>query len=186
MSAPPSITAPRLELVSLSLAFLEASLAGEREAAAAMLDATIPDDWWDQRSLLEMRIGDLRSDPELRPWLLRAMVRRHDGVMVGHVGGHWRPGAAHLAAYAEGGIELGYEVFPAFRRQGHATEAVEAMIAWAAAQGVPCVALSIAPGNVPSLALARRLGFTRVGERVDEVDGPEEVFVRATTSPERP
>lgn len=100
MSGPPAIAAPRLDLVSLPLAFLEASLADERAAAEDMLGATIGDEWWDERALLELRIGDLRADPALQPWLLRAMVRRADRVMVGHIGGHWRPGAEHLAEFA--------------------------------------------------------------------------------------
>lgn len=184
MSAPPIIASPRLELWSLGASFLEASLAGEREAAAAMLEATIPDDWWQARKLAEMRLQDLRGDMELRPWLLRAMLRRTDRTMIGHVGFHWRPGSPHLAEYAAGGVELGYEVFPAFRRQGYATEAVAAMLDWATAQGVPSFALSIAPGNTPSLAIARRFGFEEVGTRIDELDGPELVLVRP--APPRP
>jgi ribosomal-protein-alanine N-acetyltransferase len=180
VTAVPSLAGPRLDLVSLPLAFLEASLANERTAAATMLGASIPDEWWDERALLEMRIADLRSDPELRPWLLRAMLRRADRAMIGHIGCHWRPGAEHIAEYAPGGIELGYSVFPAHRRQGYATEAVETMIAWAATQAIPTIALSIAPDNIPSLALAHRLGFTNVATRIDESDGLEEVFTRPT------
>jgi ribosomal-protein-alanine N-acetyltransferase len=182
LSGLPAIAGPRLDLVSLPLAFLEASLAGERAAAADLLGATIDDEWWDERALLELRVGDLRADPELQPWLLRAMVRRADRMMVGHIGGHWRPGAEHLAEFAAGGIELGYAVFSAFRRQGYATEAVETMIAWIAAQGIPSVVLSVAPDNPPSLAITERLGFTWVGTRIDEIDGLEEVFVRAASA----
>jgi RimJ/RimL family protein N-acetyltransferase len=55
---------------------------------------------------------------------------------------------------------------------------VQALIAHAAEAGVPRVRLSIAPDNVASLGVARKLGFERVGEQIDEEDGLEYVFER--------
>ena len=37
--------------------------------------------------------------------------------------------------------------------------------------------LSIAPDNQASLGLARKLGARRIGEHVDEIDGPEDIFL---------
>ena len=39
-------------------------------------------------------------------------------------------------------------------------------------------AVSITPNNMPSLALARALGFEHVGERIDDIDGRELVLER--------
>ena len=35
---------------------------------------------------------------------------------------------------------------------------------------------SISPANEPSLMLARKLGFLKIGEQIDEEDGPEDIF----------
>ncbi len=42
----------------------------------------------------------------------------------------------------------------------------------------PAVRASVGPGNEPSLALVRSLGFVAVGEQIDEVDGLEIVHER--------
>ncbi len=42
--------------------------------------------------------------------------------------------------------------------------------------GVTGFVLSISPANLPSQALAASLGFTRIGEHMDEVDGVEDVL----------
>ena len=48
---------------------------------------------------------------------------------------------------------------------------------WAAEQpDVTCFVLSISPENAASLALAQKLGFVRIGEQMDEVDGLEWIF----------
>jgi RimJ/RimL family protein N-acetyltransferase len=42
--------------------------------------------------------------------------------------------------------------------------------------GVRHFVVAISPGNSPSLAIARKLGFVRIGERVDDERGLEHVF----------
>ena len=68
-------------------------------------------------------------------------------------------------------------MFEPFRRRGYATEAVEGILAWARDErGVRQFVASISPGNVPSLALVRRLGFRETGRQWDDEDGEELVF----------
>jgi RimJ/RimL family protein N-acetyltransferase len=99
--------------------------------------------------------------------------------MVGAIGFHTRPGAAYLAELSPGGVEFGYQVFTAYRRQGYAGEAATALMDWAHTQhGVNRFVLSISPENIPSLALAQKLGFTVIGAHIDEEDGPEDIFER--------
>lgn len=88
--------------------------------------------------------------------------------MIGHVGFHGPP--------KDAAAEMGYTIFPAYRGKGYATEAVQGLMAWGRAHGVERFVLSISPGNAPSLAVARRLGFKRVGRQIDEEDGLEYVF----------
>jgi len=173
------IETPRLRLVAMSAAFLESSLAGDRAAAEGLIDAGVPDAWPDHVALLRMRLRQLQEQPALAPWLLRAIVVRGNRRMIGHVGFHGAPGADHLARLAPGGAELGYSVFGAAQGQGHATEAAAGLMGWAhTAHGVTRFVVSIRPDNAPSLAVARKLGFHRIGQHVDEEDGLEHVFLR--------
>lgn len=169
----------RLELRSLSAAFLGASLAGDVQAANRMLGVPVSPDWFQERLLMQRRLAQLRHDPPLQPWLLRAIVLCEEQVMVGRIGFHAGPGAADLQDFAPQGVELGYKVYPPFQRRGYATEACAILMSWATQMqpGIPFV-VSISPDNVPSLRIARHFGFQKVGTRLDEIDGPEDVFVR--------
>jgi RimJ/RimL family protein N-acetyltransferase len=42
--------------------------------------------------------------------------------------------------------------------------------------GVSHFVLAVSPTNAPSLAIARKLGFVRTGERIDKERGLEHVF----------
>lgn len=44
--------------------------------------------------------------------------------------------------------------------------------------GVTRFVVSINPANAASLALAKGLGFNRIGSHVDKEDGPEDIFER--------
>ncbi|HVP29242.1 MAG TPA: GNAT family N-acetyltransferase [Myxococcota bacterium] len=173
------IVTPRLELVPMTPAFLEASLAGDLARAADLLGASLPPEWPDAPKILRLRLGQLRNDPAAQAWLTRALVLRAEGRVVGHAGFHTRPGEPYLEAWAPGGVELGYTVFARDRRRGFAREACTALMDWATrAHGITRFVASISPANEASLALARGLGFERVGSALDDEDGPEDVHVR--------
>lgn len=164
-------------------AFLEACLAGGLAKASGMLGLEVPDDWLRERGLMRLRLDQMRRGPTLQPWLLRAIGLRRRRVMVGHIGFHDRPGAEYLRDLAPGGAELGYSIFPAFRRLGYATEACGALMSWASREHrVTRFVVSISPENLPSLRVADQFGFRKVGSRVDEEDGPEDILVREVTA----
>lgn len=172
MTRVPSILTPRIELVSLSPAFLDNLLGGRNFIAEGMGGFPLPPGWPDEAdaTILKLRLDQMRSEPETQQWLVRALVLREGGrVMAGHIGFHGPP--------RDGMVELGYTVFPRYRRQGLATEAAQAMMDWAARQEpVQRFRVSIAPDNEASLAMAAKLGFQQVGEQMDEIDGLEYVF----------
>lgn len=174
--AVPPIPTARLHLVALPLPVLEALLARDRASAAALLDFPLPASWpgSDDDFLLGLRRDQLRADPDTAPWLLRAMVRRDARPeMLGRVGFHAPPDA-------DGTVEIGYSVLPAYRRLGYAREAVTAALAWAAGQpAVRRLRASVAPDNAASRGLLERLGFVQVGTQWDERDGEELVLERA-------
>jgi RimJ/RimL family protein N-acetyltransferase len=172
-SDPLVIPTERLQLVSMSLAFMQALAAGDLDEASRLMSADLPADMAeDLANFLRYRIPDLERDPSSRPWLGRSMVWTHaDGrrEVIGTIGFHAPPDD-------EGRVEVGYRVEPGWRRRGIATECVRALLAWAEAQGVHRFRASVAPDNTASLAVIGSFGFKRVGEQVDEVDGLELVF----------
>jgi RimJ/RimL family protein N-acetyltransferase len=162
------IESERLSLVPLEEELMEALLAGGE------LPFAVPGDWPDEHDarFLRLRLSQLRDHPERRAWPVYAIVR--DGALVGHIGYHGPPGVN--ARRAPDAIEVGYTVFPEHRRQGYATEAVRAVVEDARARGVARFIASVGPGNAPSLALVRRLGFVEVGRHWDDEDGEELEF----------
>ena len=180
-TAPP-ILSDRLELVSVSPAVLEALFAGETATASRLLGAEVPPGWPPDgpASFLGLRYRQMQGDPSLQPWLVRALALRETREVVGTAGFHGPPGIN--GKHDPEAVELGYEVFEAFRGRGLATEAVSALMSWAQSEhGVRRFILSIAPGNAPSLAIAARLGFVQTGEQWDDEDGLELVFEFAVT-----
>jgi RimJ/RimL family protein N-acetyltransferase len=158
----------------MSMPFMLHLLARDLDAAAAEIGATVPPDLPDQLdNFLQFRIADLEVDPGAQPWLGRAIVVTEPGGtrrIIGSAGFHQPPDA-------DGRVEIGYRVEPAWRRQGIATEVVRALFDWAAREhGVHRFRASVSPNNVPSLAIIRGFGFRQAGVQIDDIDGEELVF----------
>jgi len=159
-----------VELVPLGHELLAALAGGRHEEAARRLGVAIPTDWPDDH---DAAFFALRARERLPlEWSVYALV--DDGAMVGHAGFHGPPGR-NGPGYADG-VEIGYTVFPAFRRRGYAQAAARGLVALARSRGVARVVASVAPDNEPSLAVVRKLGFVQTGEQWDEEDGRELVF----------
>ncbi len=175
MTAVPSIRTPRFELVSMSLPFMQALKRRDLDAAAAEIDADVPAHMPDDlEHFLEFRIADLSADPTVQPWLGRAIVLDAGGRrrIIGSVGFHSPPDD-------KGQVEIGYRVDPDLRRQGVASEVVQALFDWACREhGVTRFRAATSPDNVASQGVLRRFGFRQVGVQIDEYDGPELVFER--------
>ena len=158
---------------------LEAIIANDRITTARLLGCHIPPDLSFEHIPSARRLRQLRADPHVQPWLLRAMIDRASGIMVGHIGFHSRPPLEHLAEVAPDGVELGYTVHEPYRRRKYATEAILALMHWAYAQhNQRCFVLTISPQNLPSTAMAGSLGLTQCGSQMDEEDGLEIIFAR--------
>ena len=172
LDAVPPIQSERLSLRWMSPRFIEASLEGNMEVAEQAIGGTVPEGWpdHDARRRLIMRLDQILQAPISADWLLRGMVRRSDEALIGYINFHDAPDE-------RGRAELGYTVFEQFRRQGYATEAIGAMMAWAKGlRPIAAFVVSISPQNEPSLRLAASLGFEQVGSQIDEIDGEEWVF----------
>ena len=74
-------------------------------------------------------------------------------------------------------IEIGLEVLPPFRRQGFALEILHGMWGWVIRKNdVKTLRYTASITNTPSIELVKKLGFTRVGQQIDDEDGPEDIF----------
>ena len=173
------IETPRLILRTLPPAALAALVIGDRAEASRLTAcdlAGFPDD---QLSIADVRLKDLAADPDYLPWSLRVMALKPGLRFAGHFNFHAKPNADYLKELAPGAVELGYFVLPEFRRQGLAEEAALGMMDWAARiHNVARFVVSISPDNAPSVAMARKLGFTRIGSQIDEEDGYEDILAR--------
>jgi len=145
--------------------------------AAELHGGVFVDSWAESQDVLAIRLADIEKDLDFLPWSLRIIMRKSDRLVVGHIGCHASPGADYSEFLKPMGVEFGYTVFPPYRRQGIALEAVNGLMAWALENGASHFILSIAPDNAPSLALAEKLGFSKVGSHIDEKDGPEDIFM---------
>jgi RimJ/RimL family protein N-acetyltransferase len=167
--------------VLLSQQFLTTSLHGSHDAASFLAGFRVPDDWFANADFIRLRRDQCLADAAYPPWSVRAIVLRATNEMIGHIGFHEPPNAEHLRKHGPNPVEFGYTIYPPHRRQGYATEAIGALLQYAAEAGVRTFVLSIAPDNIPSQAIARRFGFTKFGEHIDEKDGLEEIFILRAT-----
>src|SRR3954452_14260030 len=170
------ISTPRLMLVPLTPPLLRAVADGALDEVERQLEAPVGAGWEDGVPA-EYRLRQLAADPSEQPWLVRAVVALTPRRVVGSIGFHAPPDD-------RGRVEIGYDIVAAERRRGYAREAIHGLLgwAWAAGRARTCGA-SVSPGNAPSLALVRSLGFRRVGEQIDAIDGLEWVFERPLTPP---
>lgn len=164
-----------IELVPMTPEFIAAVLAGRRTEAAGLLGIELPDDFPSEgeKGFLGLRLRQMREDQRFQIWCPHAVVL--GGQMVGHAGYHGPPGVN--SRNDPEAVEFGYRIFPHHRGRGYATEAARMLMDLAEKRaGIHRFVLSVAPDNDPSLAIVRKLGFVRTGERMDEEDGLELVF----------
>jgi ribosomal-protein-alanine N-acetyltransferase len=161
--------------------FLRSVMDGRFAEASGIIGMAVPDTWPVHEAPLAIRLSQLEADPALQPWLLRAIALRSSGEMVGFIGFHTAPGPEYLEQWHPGAVEFGFTIFVAHRNKGYGREAAEGLMRWAqTAHGVDRFVMTIAPTNHPSRAIAARLGFIRIGEHMDDVDGIEDVFALTT------
>ena len=173
------IETPRLILRTLPPPELAALAAGDRAEASRLMQCDLSDFPDEELSIAAVRLKDLGADPDYLPWSLRVMALKSSLRFVGHFNFHSKPNADYLRELAPGAVEMGYFVLPEFRRQGLAEEAALGMMDWAArTRGVARFVVSISPQNAPSVAMARKLGFARIGSHIDEEDGYEDILAR--------
>ena len=150
----------RLDLPLLSPELLEALAKGDRERSRTLAPFELPPAFdAAERELFSLR-GEQAREPAWRPWLLRALVLRERGRMIGYANFHGPPGVNDTGS--PDALGIGYSVFPEFRGQGFATEAAQGLLDFARYDfGVTHFIAGILPSNAPSLRVIEKLGFVR-------------------------
>ena len=123
------------------------------------LGIRVPRDWPldDLREILPDYVAALSDDEQIGGWGPWLMIDAADTV-VGDLGFTGRPDA-------DGDVEIGYSVLPAYRGNRYASEAVHTLVEWALEQpGVIRVEAACASDNAPSIRVLERAGFRRVSE----------------------
>lgn len=171
----PALITSRLELVPVTLPFVEAVLAGDRARAEAVCEAALPEAWpgpdlvW---RAFAASMDAVRADPATRLWGDSLLIPREGPRrVVGSVIFHGRP--------ADGIAEIGYGVEEGSQRHGYASEGARACVEWALAQdGIAAVTATTFPWHVASLRVIERLGMRPAGVREHAYLGELLVFER--------
>jgi RimJ/RimL family protein N-acetyltransferase len=174
MSSP--LGTPRLALVPITLAMVEAVLLGRREDAEALVGARMPERW-PNRELIErafaMSLETVRAAPDARLWGAQVMIadaataRRR---VIGSVVFRGQPDA-------DGTAEIAYGVDEASQGQGFATEAVGACTRWALNEGgAKAVQATTFGWHRASIRVLEKVGMRRVGQREHETLGEMWVY----------
>ncbi|MFT3868069.1 MAG: GNAT family protein [Nibricoccus sp.] len=171
------ITTERLSLLPMTPEFLECTAQGREADARKTLGLEIPPTWFEHGPFAAVRLKQLAEGVTALPWLPRAIAFRGGREMIGYIGFHTSPAPEYLKDLSPHGVELGYEIFPAFRRQRIAWEASLGLMDWARSQySVKNFVVSVSPQNAASLSLIAKMGFRKIGSHVDDEDGPEDIF----------
>ncbi len=152
----------RLTLVPFTLERVRAAVY-DRAALARLLNAHVPDEWPnpDLGEILPMILEARLKDPAEAAWSA-LILHTADRALIGDIGFKGGPDA-------EGTVEIGYGIIPSYRGQGYASEAAQAMIAWAFAQpGVRRVTAECLADNAGSIRVLEKVGMRRTGTKDSE------------------
>jgi RimJ/RimL family protein N-acetyltransferase len=129
----------------------------------------------DDSGPLRWRVPQVKADPAVNKWFVRWMVATNTRDIIGSASFHGPPNE-------DGMMEIGLGVYPSFHRQGFATEALIGMWSWVIDQpGVHTLRYTVDPLNEASVGVIRKLGFTHMGQQIDEEDGPEDIYEMSAT-----
>ena len=162
ISTPTSVLRRRLEVSD----FRAEIATGPCESAGpeGRLTVHFPEEWPGEDALrvFPFWIARRERSADPGPWCDGMVVRREDRLAVGSMGFKSAPDAT-------GTVEIGYAVNRSLWGRGYATEAVEAIVAWALTRSeVRRVTAECLESNPGSARVLEKSGFQRVGRRPSE------------------
>lgn len=172
------IVTDHLFLELLSIDFLDAAVVKDLQRAKRLVDFNISNhSSFFEHGWISQRLKKIIEDSSQHPWMYRAIVTKKENEMIGFICFHHKYPDPDLRDFSNNGVELGYTIESDHRRKGYAKESVLSMIKWAEQKtNLIDIFVTVSPDNLPSMALAQSLGFLKVGEHQDDIDGLEYVM----------
>lgn len=165
-----------VRLAVLSPAVFEVLAAGDRASGERLTGLSLTPWFADRIEIWQYMLTLLEDRPENADWLMQAVVL-DTGEVIGNAGFKGHP--------VGGEAELGYSVAPEHRRRGHASAAVDLLVARARREPlVDRVVARIAPDNGPSVGVVLKAGFAPREDWDHPRWGRQLQFVRSTASPD--
>lgn len=169
---PVPISTQRLELQPLSVAAIDALLAGDelrlRELTGAVFPAPLaPPPLMD--GVLPVMRDRQRADPAQEGWWGWLVITREARRVAGSLVFGGPPDG-------DGSVVVGYATYPAFGGRGFATEATQALVDWALGQAdVRRVCATIPRANATARRVAEKVGMRSIGRWWDPTAWDEDV-----------
>jgi RimJ/RimL family protein N-acetyltransferase len=152
------IETARLRLLACSVTAAQAAIS-DRAAFAAVIGARVPADWpaEDLRDFLPV-YGQIVTDAAAQAgWGIWLVLLPAKQVLIGDIGFKGAPDA-------NGMVEIGYSILPAWRGHGYATEALRGLTAWAAQQPeVRRVTAECLEDNTASIRVLEKSALRQIG-----------------------
>lgn len=160
------IQTTRLSLISGDVDILQSAIDGD-ETLSRKLNAAVADDWTEFGPMaFQFALDMLLKDPDECLWLTYFPVIIDGHVLIGSGGYKGKP--------SEGIVEIGYEIAPAYRNRGYATEYCMALINNAFQHPAVKMVIAHTLGHEnPSTSVLRKCDF----EKVDEINDPEDGLI---------
>jgi [ribosomal protein S5]-alanine N-acetyltransferase len=152
------ITTQRLELLPCSLEVAQAAIVKDKSQVERLLGVGVPDDWYtsEVQDLLPKYTQNLVGDRSQLIWGVWLMIHIADYTLIGDLGFIQKPDQT-------GTVEIGYEVLSAYRQQGFAFEAVEALVNFAFTQPELKRIIAHSPDDhTASIRILEKLGMQQI------------------------
>ena len=119
---------------------------------------------------LAWRVPQVKENPKKNKWFVRFIVLTDSQEIIGSTSFHGEPNEVGM-------LEIGLGIEEAFQGRGFAKEALLGMWLWACDQpGVKLLRYTVSPENIASIKVIEHFGFQYVGQQIDEIDGPENIY----------
>jgi RimJ/RimL family protein N-acetyltransferase len=124
----------------------------------------------DDSGPLGWRVPQVKADPSTNKWFVRFIVEKARREIIGSTSFHGVPDS-------EGMVEIGIGLDERFWGKGYAKEALKGMWLWVCNQpGVKTLRYTVSPSNIASVKIIQGFGFAHIGQQMDEIDGPEDIY----------
>ena len=159
------ISTLRMELRPATRELLRAVIESD-EALGELLGVSVAEGWTEfGKAPFEYMLNVLTSDENQDGWVNYFPILKSGNQLIGSGGFKGGPNE-------EGWVEIGYEIAPAFRNQGLATEFAMSLIDIALEHpGVTGICAHTLAEENASCAVLRKCSFEKVSELIDEEDG---------------